>query len=169
MASVDESLAMPCQSRLFTKFDTNGGLWQVPLDEQSRLLTTFVTPFGQYCFNRLPFGISSAPEIFQQTMSKILEGLNGVICHMDDVLIHGKDHVEHDVRICAVLQRLKEAGLNLNEKCEFLRTQIKFLGHIIDGAGLRVDPAKTAAIEGFPPPTNAILKQMEKRSGQCIQ
>ena len=79
-------------------------------------------------------GYILAPEIFQRTMSKILEGFNDVICHTDDVLIHGKDHVEYDVRVHAVLQRLKEAGLSLTEKYEFSRTQIKFLGHIIDGA-----------------------------------
>ena len=58
-----------------------------------------MTPLERYCFNWLPFGISSGQEIFQQTMSKILEGLNGVICHMEDVLVHGKDHVEHDVQV----------------------------------------------------------------------
>ena len=66
------------------------------LDEESKLLATFITPFGRYAFNRLPFGISSAPEIFQRTMSNTLEGSEGVICHMDDVLVHGVDVAEHD-------------------------------------------------------------------------
>ena len=73
MPSVDESLAKLGKSRFFTKLDANSGFWQLPLDEGSKLLTTFVTPFGRYCFNRLPFGISSAPEIFQRTMSEILK------------------------------------------------------------------------------------------------
>ena len=63
--SVDESLAMLGESRVFTKLVANSGFWQIPLDEDTKLLTTFVTPFGRFCFNRLPFGISSAPEIFQ--------------------------------------------------------------------------------------------------------
>ena len=84
MPSVDESLAKLGNSKIFSKLDANSGFWQIPLDEESRLLTTFVTPFGRYCFNRLPLGISSAPDIFQRTMSRILEGLDGTICQMDD-------------------------------------------------------------------------------------
>ena len=91
MPSVDESLAKLGKSRFFTKLDANSGFWQLPLDEESKLLTTFVTPFGRYCFNRLPFGISSAPEIFQRTMSEILKDVEGVICQMDDILVHGAD------------------------------------------------------------------------------
>ena len=69
--SVDENLAKLGDSKIFSKLDANSGFRQIPLDEESELLTTFVTPFGRFCFNRLPFGISSVPEIFQ---SKILEG-----------------------------------------------------------------------------------------------
>lgn len=85
MPSVDESLLKLGQGKVFTKLDANSGFWQVPLDEQSRLLTTFITPFGRFRFNRLPLGISSAPEIFQRLMTGILEGLDGTVCQMDDV------------------------------------------------------------------------------------
>ena len=138
MSSVDESLAMLGESGVFTKLDASSGFWQIPLHEDSKLLTTFITPFGRYCFNRLPFGISSAPEIFQRIMSAILEGLDGVICRMDDILIHGRNQMEHDVRVWAVLFRLQEAGLTLNEqKCEFSQGRIKFLGHNVDAEGVR--------------------------------
>ena len=111
MPSVDESLAKLGNSKIFSKLGANSEFWQIPLDEESRLLTTFVTPFGQYCFNRLPFGISSAPEIFQRTLSRILEDLDGTICQMDDILVHGIDQSKHDRRLRAVLLRLQEAGL----------------------------------------------------------
>ena len=156
MPSVDESLAKLGKSRYFTKLDANSRFWQLPLDEKSKLLTTFVTPFGRYRFNCLPFGISSAPEIFQRTMSEILNGLEGVICQMDDVLVHGANQEEHDRRVRATLHRLQEAGITLNiEKCQFYKTSVKFLGSIIDEQGIHADPTKTKAISEFPPPQNA--------------
>ena len=62
--SVDDSLAKLSKSRVFSKLDANSGFWQFPLDKESRLLTTFITPYGRYCFNRPTFGITSAPEVF---------------------------------------------------------------------------------------------------------
>ena len=119
MYSVDESLAKLSKSIVFSKLDANSGFWQLPLDKESRLLTTFTTLYGRYCFNRLPFGITSAPEVFQRTMTSILGDLKGVVCHIDDTLVHAATQVEHDERLRTVLKRLQEAGVMLNEKCEF--------------------------------------------------
>ena len=152
--SVDENLAKVGDSKIFSKLDANSGFWQIPLDDESKLLTTLVSPFGRFCFNRLPFGISSAPEIFQRTMSKILEGSEGTLCQMDDVLIHGVDQSEHDGRVRAVLHRLQEAGLTLNDECVFSRCSTRFLAHIIDSSGLHADPQKTTAVTQFPVPSD---------------
>ena len=144
---VDETLAQLAGAKLFSKLDANSGFWQIPLAPESRDLTTFVTPFGRHQFNKLPFGISSAPELFQKRMNKILDGLDGVLCHMDDVLVFGATQAEHDRQLQAVLKRLKEAGITLNSaKCEFSKCSIKFLGSLIDGEGIRADPAKMQAI-----------------------
>ena len=154
LRSVDENLAKLSGSKIFTKLDANSGFWQMPLDPESRLLTTFLTPFGRFCMNRLPFGISSAPEIFQRRMSKILHDMEGVICHMDDILIHATTQKIHDERVRAVLQRLRESGLTLNEKCEFSSSSMTFLGHVIDEKGIRADPSKVKGIVNFPEPSN---------------
>lgn len=167
MASVDENLAKIQGSSIFTKLDANSGFWQIPLDESSRLLTTFVTSEGRYCFNRLPFGISSAPEIFQRIMSNTLEGLEGVICHMDDILIHAKTQEDHDKRVRLVLNRLREAGMTLNEKCTFSKKKMTFLGHIISGEGIEADPQKTKAIREFPTPTN--VTELQRFNGMVNQ
>ena len=167
MASVDENLAKLKDSKVFTKLDANSGFWQIPLDEESRLLTTFVTPFGRYCFNRLPFGISSAPEIFQRAMSRILEGLDGTVCHMDDILIHGETQELHDSRVRKVLQRLKDAGVTLNDKCEFSKQRMKFLGHVISENGVEADPEKTKAIREFPRPTT--VTELQRFNGMVNQ
>ena len=110
---VDETLALLAGATVFSKLDANSGFWQIPLAQESRLLTTFITPFGRYCFNKLPFGITSAPELFQKRMKSILEGLNGVVCQMDDILIFGSSQDEHNSRLLAVLKRLKERNVTL--------------------------------------------------------
>ena len=72
---VDDTLAQLTGAAIFSKLDTNSGFWQIPLSEESKLLTTFITPFGRYCYNKLPFGITSAPEHFQRRMNSLLECL----------------------------------------------------------------------------------------------
>ena len=92
---VDETLAKSSGAKIFSKLDADSGFWQIPLAKESRPLTTFITPFGRYCFNILTFGISRAPELFQRRINMILEGLGGVLCHMDDVLVYGTNQMEY--------------------------------------------------------------------------
>ena len=118
LPTVDETLGQLSGATLFSKLDANCGFWQIPLDEQSRHLTTF---------NKLPFGISSAPECFQKRMSDILVREEGGLCHVDDVLIFGQTKQQHDTRLHRVLQKIKEAGVTLNkEKCEFNQESLYF-------------------------------------------
>ena len=90
---------------MFSKLDANSGFWQVELTKESALLMTFITPYGRYCFNRLPFGITSAPEHFQRRMSDILQGLECVFCLIDDILVYEKTQEEHDKHLTVVLQK----------------------------------------------------------------
>ena len=120
LPEVDNTLAKLSGARFFSKLDANSGFWQIPLSQKSCLLTTFITPFGHFCFNKLPFGISSAPEHFQKRMSNILKGISGVVCQMDDVLVFGSTREEHDARLIDVLNRIAQAGVTLNrDKCSF--------------------------------------------------
>ena len=154
LPKVDDTLAQLAEAKLFSKLDANSGFWQIPLSPTSRLLTTFITPTGRYCFNKLPFGIASAPEHFQKRMSNILSDLTGVVCQMDDVLVFGRNRAEHDACLLAALQKIENAGATLNkEKCKFSKTSIKFLGHLIDQTGIRADLEKTAAIRNMRAPT----------------
>ena len=131
MPSVEQTLAQLNEAKLFLKLDANSGFWQIPLCKQSTLLTTFITPFGRYCFNRMPLGITSAPEHFQHRMSEILQGLDGVVCLMDDILVHGKTEQEHDQNLISVLGWIQSAGVTLNEeKSLFGKKLIKFLGQL---------------------------------------
>ena len=155
LPKIDALLGEIGESTVFTKIDANSGFWQEKLAENSQLLTTFLTPFGRYCFQRLPFGLKSAPERFQKRMLNELDGLEGAICIMDDILVHGKTQKEHDERFEAVLTRLIRARITLNpEKCEFSRKQLKFAGHSLSAQGIGPDPDKTAAIEKMERPQN---------------
>ena len=76
---------------------------QIPLDTDSQLLTTFSSPFGRYCFQRMPFGIKSAQEVFQKRISQVFGDLPGVETNIDDILVWGTTKAEHDERLKAVL------------------------------------------------------------------
>ena len=155
LPSIEQTLAQLKGAKIFSKLDANSGFWQIKLSAQSALLTTFITPMGRFCFNRLPFGITSAPEYYQKRMSHILSGLQGVVCMMDDVLVFGQTQQEHDLRLEAALNKIRKAGITLNsEKCEFSTGSVKFLGHVIDGAGIHPDPAKIHAIQQMQAPSN---------------
>jgi hypothetical protein len=140
LPDIGQMLASMTGATIFSKLDCNSGFHQVPLDTESALLTTFTTPFGRYCYTRLPFEISSASDHFQKRMSRILKGLEGVMCLIDDILMHGKEKQEHDTRLMLTLQRIKAHGVTLYSKCEFFKSEIKFVGHILSSSGIRPDP-----------------------------
>lgn len=75
--------------------DASSGFHQISLDRESCHLTTFIKPFGKYCFQRVPFGITSAPEIFQRRMSEILADIDGADAIMDDIIVYGQSTEEH--------------------------------------------------------------------------
>ncbi|XP_048759371.2 uncharacterized protein K02A2.6-like [Ostrea edulis] len=155
LPSVDESLSKLSGSKIFSKLDANSGFWQINLAPESRLLTTFITPYGRFYFNRLPFGINSASEFFQKRMSEILCGIEGVLCHMDDILIFATTQGQHDAILENILSILKDNGLTLNnKKCEFSKSSVTFLGHVIDEKGIRVESQKVKAILDMRKPEN---------------
>lgn len=155
LPTIDDILPRLAESRVFSLLDAASGFWQVPLERETAKLTTFITPLGRYFFKRLPFGISSAPEIFQREMSVLFRGQEGVEVYMDDILVHGRDEKEHEERLQNVLQILEKAGLKLNDKkCHLRQKQLNYLGHRIDRDGVRPDPSKVSAIAELQPPSD---------------
>ncbi|XP_057677181.1 uncharacterized protein K02A2.6-like [Corythoichthys intestinalis] len=125
------------------------------VDEESREWLTINTHKGLFRYCRLPFGITSAPALFQRAMDQILSGLPGVQCYLDDILCTGANDEEHLRNLDAVLKRLRQYGLRVRkEKCEFLRPSVEYLGHVIDHKGLHKAPSKTKAIVDAPAPEN---------------
>ena len=140
---------------VFSKLDASSGFWQIPLDNDSSRLTTFITPFGRYCFRRLPFGITSAPEVFQVEIEKLLGNPPGVVVIMDDVVVFGATEAEYYERLQAVLEICKHKGLKLNRsKCLFKQDEVPFMGNVVGPGGVKSDPDKVAAICNLPAPQN---------------
>ena len=155
LPTTDEITAKLSWATVFSSLDAASGFFQIPLHPDSCKLTTFITPFGRFNFKRLPFGITSAPEIFQRKMMETLQGLEGVEVFMDDILVYGTTQEQHDGRLEKVMQRIVTAGLKLNhEKCSIRQSQLRFLGHLIDRSGIRPDPDKVKAIRQLSPPAD---------------
>ncbi|UYV80839.1 ASB3, partial [Cordylochernes scorpioides] len=142
-------------SKYFTKLDFIKGFWQLKVAAETQSYMTFSTPWGRYAFLRVPFGIKTAPEIFQNTISKIVENIPGVENSMDDILIHAEDIQTLRERTKIVMTTLQEPGARLNkDKCEFEKTKIKFLGHIFTSDGIKTDEEKVKAIDNIKSPSN---------------
>ncbi|UYV67948.1 K02A2.6-like [Cordylochernes scorpioides] len=122
------------------------GIVAFGLAKESQNLTTFITPFGRFLFKGIPFGISSAPEIFQRKITQLLGKLEGVVCLMDDIVVYGSSLEEHNERVRQVLNKFQEEGMSLNpEKCQFGVKTIKFLGHTMSSEGLFIAEEKIDA------------------------
>ena len=155
LPTVDDVLHKLSKSQVFTRLDARSGYWQIPLDEESSLLTIFITPVGRFKFKRLPFGVSCASEIFQWKMTELLRDISGVEIYQDDILAHAASVAEHDVIFNKVMDRLRTAGLKLNsKKCEIRKTQLELLGHHVSGVGIGPHPEKIVVVSDLKAPEN---------------
>ena len=128
----------------FTKLDFSDAYLQLELDDESRNFMVISTHLGLYQYTRLPFGIAAAPAIFQQTMETMLQGLSGIVCYLDDIIVTGKSDAEHLQNLERVLAKIQEYGFQVcKEKCSFLQDSVEYLGHIVDKNGIHVSPKKT--------------------------
>ena len=151
---VEELFANLSHGKYFSKLDMSNAYLQLPLSDEAQKLVTINTHLGLFRYHRLPFGVSSAPAIFQRFMETLLRGLGGTAVYLDDILVSGSTLEEHSQNLHAVFSKLSQAGLKLNcTKCIFLQTRIEYLGHIIDTEGLHPSPKKFSAIKEAPAPT----------------
>ncbi len=151
----EELFASLAGGKRFSKIDLSQAYQQMPLQEESRVYTTINTHQGLYRYTRLPFGIASAPAIFQRTMDTILQGLAHVSCYIDDILITGVTEEEHLQNLEEVLKRLQLHGITAkSQKCAFMQQSVEYLGHRIDGDGLHTSPKKVEAVQFAPRPRN---------------
>lgn len=141
------------KAKFFSKLDAKAGYWSVHLAKESQELTTFRTPFGRYCFQRLPFGLATSQDIFQQEMDRITNQVPGCIGIADDVAVVGKTEEEHDRNLLQLMDTAKKEGLVFNSsKCTIKTDKITFFGSIYTAAGTTPDPMKVEDIHKMPTP-----------------
>jgi hypothetical protein len=153
---VDEILfTLGSNKKFFSKLDLSNAYFQILLDEESSIITTINTHKGLFRFLRLPFGIRSAPFIFQETIEKSIAGLEGVAAYLDDIIVTGDSRQDHIVKLRALFDRFRKLGVKLKrEKCSFFCESLEFLGHVLSTEGVQPSGEKIRAIESMPAPKN---------------
>ncbi|UYV70568.1 K02A2.6-like, partial [Cordylochernes scorpioides] len=143
------------KAKFYSALDAKSAFWQVPLSENTSKYLVMSTPFGRYRFLKLPFGISSAPEIFQKIVHKIFCDIPNVVCYIDDLLIWGNSIEYHNSTLKKVLDLARESRLKLTlNKLQMATGVVKFLGHTISQEGILPDQDKVRAIQNMQIPKN---------------
>ena len=154
---IDDALSILGGNRYFTSLDLQSGFWQVPISEEDREKTAFVTPDGLFQFTVMSFGLCNALATFQRTMDNVVAGLKWKAClvYLDDVLVYSRTFEEHFENLRAVFTRLRESSLKMKpRKCSFAMEQLRYLGHLVSADGLTVDPRKVEAVRELATPSN---------------
>lgn len=157
MPIIEDEIARLSGQAWFITLDLMSGYYQVPISEQSKHVTAFVTPDGHYEFNRMPFGLANAPAVFQRMMNRVLGSarFDKATVYIDDLLVFGKSSEEALERLEEILKLLESANLKLNlSKCCFLENKIAYLGYEISSQGMRPGEAKIQSVANFPRPEN---------------
>ena len=140
-------------AKVFSTIDLRSGYHHITLGKSSRAKTAFLMPFGKYEFLMIPFGLAQAPAYFQLLMNKVLDGLDFAMTYLDDIIIFSSNELEHLEHLEEVFRRLREADLKMKcSKCDFFKSKIHYLGHLISAEGIRPLPNKLDCIRNMPVP-----------------
>lgn len=142
-------------AKYFSSIDLASGYWQIRVAVEDQDKTTFNTKYGSYKWLVMPFGLCTAPATFQRMMDEVLGDLKwrGICCYFDDIFIYSRTFTEHLKLIEAVLDRLISAQLQAKvSKCEFLKKELVFVGHLVSAEGIRPDPSKIESVKSYPVP-----------------
>ena len=146
---IDESLDSLSGARWFSSMDLASGYNQVPVAEKDRAKTAFCTPFGLFEWNRMPFGLCNAPGTFQRLMERLFgdQQCQTLLLYLDDIVIFSSTVAQHLERMEVVLGRLQRENLKAKlSKCDFFRSEVRYLGHVISSKGVATDPSKIEAV-----------------------
>ena len=149
--TTEDVLCKLADKKVFSILDEKDGYWQVKLDKESSLLCTFNTPWGRYRFKRLPFGIKSASEVFQQHNCETFGDIEGVHIVADDMIIAATSEQQHDEVMSKVMERAVNVGIKFNpDKIQYKVNTVRFMGHVVTPDGVKADESKVQAISDMP-------------------
>src|SRR6185369_1716846 len=154
---IDELLDKLVDAKYFTKIDLCSGYYQIRIKREDTLKTAFRTRYGHYEFLVMPFGLTNAPATFMTLMNDVFHEYldNFVIIYLDDILVYSHTKKEHINHLRVVLKTLRKHKLYSKiSKCEFMKTCVEYLGHIISGDGVSIDQRKIEAVRNWNPPQN---------------
>ncbi|GJT65005.1 putative nucleotidyltransferase, ribonuclease H [Tanacetum coccineum] len=146
-------------SQFFSKIDLRSGYHQLRVHEDDIPKTAFRTRYGHFKFTVMPFGLTNAPAVFMDLMNRVCRPYldKFVIVFIDDILIYSKTQEEHVEHLRLVLRLLKKEKLYAKFfKCEFWLREVQFLGHVINGNRIHVDPSKIEAVKNWKAPKTPI-------------
>ena len=156
LPKIDEMYAKLKGAKVFSTIDLRSGYHHITLGKSSRAKTAFVTPFGKYEFLMVQFGLAQALAYFQLLMNKVLNGLKFAMTYLDDIIIFSENESQHLEHLKTVFSCLREAGLKMKRsKCDFFKSEIHYLGHLISPEGISPLPNKLDCIQHMPAPKNA--------------
>ena len=155
LPKIDEMYAKLKGAKVFSTIDLRSGYHHIALGKSSRAKTAFVMPFGKYEFLMVPFGLAQAPAYFQLLMNKVLKGLKFAMTYLDNIIIFSQDELQHLEHLEIVFSHLREAGLKMKcSKCDFFKSEIHYLGHLISPEGISPLPNKLDSIRHMPVPNS---------------
>ena len=151
LPKINEMYAKLKGAKVFSIIDLRSRYHHIALGKSSRAKTAFVTPFGKYEFLMVPFGLAQAPAYFQLLMNKVLKGLKFAMKHLDDIIIFSENELQHLEHLETVFSELREAGLKMKRsKCDFFKSEIHYLRHLISPEGISPLPNKLDCIKHMP-------------------
>ena len=154
LPKIDEMYTSLRGAKFFTTLDLHSGYYHITLDQESKAKTAFITPFGKYEFNAVPFSLAQAPVYFQQLISIVLQDCSDFAkAYLDNIIIFSQNEEDHLKHIKIIFKKLKKADLKLKElKCDFFKKEIHYLGHLISVNGIQPLPEKLESICSMPKP-----------------
>jgi hypothetical protein len=166
---IDKIVDSAAGCEVMSLFDCFFGYHQIYMKEEDKANTSFITPFGTYCFIRMPEGLKNVGSTFSRLTKRVLESQVGrnIFTYMDDIVVAGKNKEDHLADLAETFANMRDAQLWLNpEKCVFGVRQGKILGYLVSHRGIEANPIKIQAIINMTPPQSA--RDVQRLTGRLV-